>query len=64
MEEADKCPEIGFEPNSKQKIHSLVVSYHQQSQRKYLVFVPLGADNAFPLKLEQLIDPINYQNIS
>lgn len=42
MEEADECPEIRFEPNSKQKIHPVVVSYHQQSQRKYLEFVPVG----------------------
>lgn len=41
MEEADKCPEVGFEPDSKQKIHPVVVSYHKQSQCKYLEFVPL-----------------------
>lgn len=32
VQEADKCPEVWFEPDSQQAFHIVVVSYHQPCQ--------------------------------
>lgn len=47
IQEADSCTKVRFEPNSQQKVYSLVVSHNQQSQCLHRLSSAVGFNRNF-----------------